>query len=370
MHKRFSSEAENFLRKCLQWLLQETLLPLKETFCELIFCRRILICDSSQWQIDPKLASCFKGSGGSASAAVCKLQLIIIPQSGKIARCEAIAGTIPDQRYCREIPSVILPGDLILFDLGYYSVETFQRIQQANAFFLTRIYYNVTVKSISARKSSSLAALLRSAKTDLIDLDLIIGSRKSMALRLIASKLPAEKANSLRRKLREDYRRTRGGEPPQERLQFCDWTVVICNISRQSLPAKKAISLYGTRWQIEIFFRDLKSVLDLDFSSTSKLHRFQCELLAKLILAVLSFSIYGRFNLYHCQFHQCEISFNKLLKRLRQSAGHIHYLIRKQSKKSYTKLRAVILKLLDFSIKYHQNNRKTPLQLISECVLS
>jgi len=345
-------------------------LPLKETFCELIFCQRILICDSSQWQINPKLASSFRGSGGSASAAVCKLQLIIAPQSGKIARCEAIAGTIPDQRYSREIPSVIRAGDLILFDLGYYSVETFQQIQQANAFFLTRIYYNVTVKSISATESSSLAALLRAAKTDLIDLDVMIGSKKSMALRLVASKFSPEKANSLRRKLREDYRRTRAGEPPQERLQFCDWSVVICNISPQSLPAKKVISLYGTRWQIEIFFRDLKSSLNLDFSSTSKLHRFQCELLAKLILAVLSFSIYARFNLYHWHHHNREISFNKLLKRLRQSAAHIHYLLRKESKQSYAKLRALILKLMDFSLKYHQNNRKTPLQVIAECALS
>lgn len=345
-------------------------MPLRETFRDLIFCQRILICDSSQWQIDPKLASSYRGSGGSASAAVCKLQLIVAPQSGKIVRCETIAGTIPDQRYSREIPSVIRAGDLILFDLGYYSVETFQRIQQANAFFLTRIYYNVTVKPITATKSSCLAALLRTAKTDLIDLDVTIGSRKSMAVRLIASKFSPEKANSLRRKLREDYRRTRAGEPSQERLQFCDWSVVICNISRESLAAKKAISLYGTRWQIEIFFRDLKSSLDLDFSSTSKLHRFQCELLARLILAVLSFSIYGRFNLYYWQHHKREISFNKLLKRLRQSAAHIHYVLRIKSKQSYAKLRTLILKLMDFSLKYHQKNRKTPLQVMDECGLS
>lgn len=92
--------------------------------------------------------------------AACKLQTVIEAVSGKILLFDYHRATLPDQGYSKKFIKLLQPLDLILFDLGYYSLKVFNKIAAQKAFFICPIYYHASIKGLSAKGSSSIAALL------------------------------------------------------------------------------------------------------------------------------------------------------------------------------------------------------------------
>jgi len=330
---------------------------------------RLLVADSTQWQIHSALTRYFRGSGGSGSTAACKLQTIIEPRSGKLLLLDYGRATLPDQGYSKKLPRILSPNDLLLFDLGYYSAKVFQSIQSRKAFFIIPIYHHAVVRKEYNDTPFSVASLLSTLKNPIHDAQLLIGHDQRIKLRLIAAKVSPLKANSRRKKLRQDYRRRRAGQPKAKRLQFCDWNALITNIPSSKLNAAQILGLYQTRWQIEIFFRDVKSLLRLDYCNTSKKERFLVQLHATLFLAALLFFISSRSNLSFPSKMLHEISFNKFLKRFAEAASPFSQSILKQTKLSFRNAARLLKKLIRLSIKFHQPSRQTPLQILKSCGL-
>ena len=54
-----------------------------------------------------------------------------------------------------------------------------------------------------------------------------------------------------------------------------------------------ARALYNVRWQVELLFKQLKSILRIHQSDTSKENRLRCELYGKLIGAVIIHRIHA-----------------------------------------------------------------------------
>ena len=79
--------------------------------------------------------------------------------------------------------------------------------------------------------------------------------------------------------------------------------------------------VYRLRWQVELIFRQAKSVLQLDKTESENLHRVQSEIWARLICAVLLFSWHACVNAECWQRYHCEASFEKLF-RMMQHWGH------------------------------------------------
>ena len=78
--------------------------------------------------------------------------------------------------------------------------------------------------------------------------------------------------------------------------------------------------LYRLRWQVELIFRQTKSVLRLDKTQSADPNRVQCEIWARLIGAVLLFLWHAHASAECWLRHQCEVSFEKLI-RLMQHWG-------------------------------------------------
>jgi len=131
------------------------------------------------------------------------------------------------------------------------------------------------------------------------------------------------------------------------------------------MSTQQIIDTYRTRWQIEIFFRDAKSHLRLNASSTSKRERFEVQLLAVLFIAALLFFIHGRFN--DRSLYDRELSLEKLIKRYAESASALYQCLVKQR---FEALARLVEKLLRNSIKFHQPSRQTPRQVMRQCYLS
>jgi hypothetical protein len=330
----------------------------------------VLVCDSTHWKLKDNLVRAFRGFGGSASKASCKLQTIIEPLTGQIVHWHYSKASSPDQGYAKRLPKFLKPANLLLMDLGYYSLKVFQMIKHKKAFFIIPIYYNATVRKLSGNsEKTSLSALVKTFSDPLVDMQLMVGSQRPIPLRLIAAKIPTIKAASLRRKVNEKYRK-QGRQAPKERLQWCDWSVLITNIAPSIfLSAEQLMSLYATRWQIEIFFRDAKSLLRINVCRSGKKSRFEAELLGTLFLASLLFFLYGCFNnRVKNKKHEC--SFEKLIKRFRDLARPFFILLLLHTQQALARATKILLRLLHHSLKFHQPTRKTPRQILISCGLA
>lgn len=355
LHKRFNKRAVAFLKALLSDVLIEITAQTEPLKARLVQFQRIIVWDSTQWQLKEQLQRSFPGYGGGASKAACKLQTAVDLVSGQILHLDYHKSTRPDQGYGSTILEKVRTGDLLLFDLGYYSVLFFNSVISRAAFFICPTYFNVIVKT--DQHQTSVAEFLLNSKAQSIDRLLEVGTLHSAQLRLVAFRNSKEKATSLRKKVREDYRK-QGRTPPKKRLLFCDWTTLITNLSSEQLSAENVIQIYRCRWHIEIFFRDAKSHLRLDLSSSKNRYRFEAQLLAVLLLASILYFIHGRFNFYA---QKQELSLDKFIKRFSLAAAMIRWHIFNQKFKC---LLPIFEKLLKNSIKRYQTSRLTPRQIL------
>lgn len=83
-------------------------------------------------------------------------------------------------------------------------------------------------------------------------------------VRLVAIRKSPEAAEKERKRIRRGTRRRRGKAPHRDSLKAAGFIFVITDLPADMLPADEALELYRLRWQIEIFFKRLKSILDID----------------------------------------------------------------------------------------------------------
>jgi hypothetical protein len=67
-------------------------------------------------------------------------------------------------------------------------------------------------------------------------------------------RVPQEVADQRRRRLRATAR-DHGRSPSAARLAWCDWTLLITNVSSELLTVREALVLARARWQIELLFK-------------------------------------------------------------------------------------------------------------------
>ncbi len=107
-------------------------------------------------------------------------------------------------------------------------------------------------------------------------------------LRLIAAPLPPQKAAEARRRARlKNQRKQLRHQPTQETLFACGFVILLTNLSSQDWPVDRVLTLYRSRWQIELLIKRLKSLIHLDRLRAKDPQLAQTYLLAKLLVALI-----------------------------------------------------------------------------------
>jgi hypothetical protein len=78
-----------------------------------------------------------------------------------------------------------------------------------------------------------------------------------------AARLPPEAAEAARRRCRQAARR-QGWTPSRDALYLAGWVMVFTTIPPDELDGPAVLALYRCRWQVELVFKRLKSLLGLD----------------------------------------------------------------------------------------------------------
>lgn len=364
LHQRFTAEAVEYMAACAQDILKQKIrscTPLKSAWLRPF--NRVMIVDSSGWQVDPGLCEFLPGYGGSASAAHCKIQVIYEYKQGELSFFDLTEGTYPDTRYTANLPNHAEEGDLWMSDLGYFCLKTFRQICKRGAYFLSRFRVGTTLLDPDSGNPIHIEEILESLTGNAYELKVLMGAQQKtrIACRLIALRVPEEVANQRRHKLRKEARK-KGRSPSQLHLTMCDWTLMVTNAPETILPAERVRPFYSLRWQIELLFKQMKSVLGINCSNTGKEYRLRCEIYGKLIVAIFIQRIYAFYNPRLWNRTRRELSLEKLYKRIQERAGVLLLFILHSVSKAISYLKKEIPRLIKNCTKSRQLSRKTTLE--------
>ena len=201
-------------------------------------------------------------------------------------------------------------GDVVIADRGYAHLSGLAPIAIGHGDFLVRIPWSSVPLEHHDGKPVDLFSFLRGLpEGEVGEIDVRIRSNAkrnlpAVPVRLIAVRKSEAAAANTRIKLTKAASKKRRTPDPRS-LEAAAYTFIITSISSETLSAKQVLDLYRFRWQIEIAFKRLKSLLDLDElpAKDASLTRtfIYTKLLAALLLddftqAYVSFSPWG-FNL-------------------------------------------------------------------------
>jgi len=242
---------------------------------------RVLLEDSTSAPLPGELAGVFPGSSNAdASSATLKIHATYELLSRRFESLRMEPYIEPDQKGSALIAERVGPGDLVVRDLGYYSLAAFERIAQSGARYLSRLHSQTVVRDLQGGRLDLLAELRRHGR---LDREVLLG-KDGVRARLIAFPVPPQVANERRRRLRR-----KGRKENATLFALQGWTILVTNAGPDELTAEAAAALYRQRWAIETIFKSWKSGLNLSgLHRRASLAAAQCHVLMALLLSCLA----------------------------------------------------------------------------------
>ncbi len=215
---------------------------------------RILIRDSTTVQVPNHLHETYPGSNSNgAPTAIMRIQALFNFSEEKWVDFEVSAYTDNDQGAANCIAGYLAPRDLILQDLGYFTLDWLAQAT-VNQYIITKWKSNVQLLRVNGDKID-LPSLLNGQKE--VDMPVLVGSKKQIPMRLVARKLPKAKAKKRIESARKD--RHSKANHSKEYYELLKYEIYLTNIPKEQLNGKNIAKLYGLRWYIEILFKSWKS---------------------------------------------------------------------------------------------------------------
>jgi hypothetical protein len=254
---RMNSTVIDFVREALFNSISATS-RLKEEIGKGVFdfFRRVLLQDSTNLALPPKLAAYFPGASnqsGKTSASV-RLQTMYNALTETFVSFELTPYGCNDQCASSSILDIIREGDLVIRDLGYSSLRVFRAIAEKKAFYLSRYSHKIALFHPTGKRFDLLGSLKKHGTLDKV---LCAGSEERLAVRVVAIAVPEHVAGQRRRRLL--HSRDRRLNPDPTHLALLGWEIFLTNVPQNIWDAKTVCRIYGVRWRIEIIFKSWKS---------------------------------------------------------------------------------------------------------------
>jgi len=354
---RFTGEAVAFVLDVLKEVLER---QLNSVFCAefLPQFNQVCIKDSTKFNVDNRLSGHYKGTGGRivTKACVC-IQYEYDLRSGKILDLNVTEGVRNDAIDATETKGKINKTDLILRDLGYYNLSVLTGFAKAGAFFISRLNTSTSIYDLGQTdnlKFKELYAHMKKHKLTSCEKQVLVGKKNQEELRLIVAIVP-ERVYEERIKKVNEYNKFKGWKTSDDYKARCRFNLFITNVASENISFEEVMLLYRLRWQVELMFKNWKSVCAIHKLQPMKYERFTCLLFAKLILIVVNLQIIRNLQGYHFKKTSQILSEYKCFKTLQDSFGILKSIWKERRKKSEKNL----MKLIRiFSSNHWKENRK------------
>ena len=286
IEQRFTPEAAETLRIVLEAAASTIIsadpqtLPLLEKF------KGVYLQDSSWMTLPETLHETWEGGSkkNKPNTAAVKLHLRFDILTGTFEHFQLTNGITADSTIEKQI-ATLPSGSLRLADLGYYSLDTFQKLSDAGVFWISRYKVNCRLYDETG-EPFSLLKWLQEGSDNFKEKQIFVGKSKRLNARMVAQRLSETETQQRIKEIKHRAKR-KHTKPSQERLQLARWNIYITNIEVDQLTAEQICAVSRVRWQVELMYKCFKSIGKVDTSRSDKPYRPLCELYAKLIVAII-----------------------------------------------------------------------------------
>ena len=176
---------------------------------------------------------------------------------------------------------------MVLADRGYSRQRGISKVADAGARFIVRIgWQNLPLECGDGTPFDLLSALRSIGEAAPAEFRVYLrGDAKRRPCRLVAIRKSEPAAAESRKKLLMSGRKDGRNLDPRS-LEVAGFVFVLTNLEA-SITSGQVLDLYALRWQVEMRFKSLKSVIDLEYLPVKSFELAQTYLAAKLLMALL-----------------------------------------------------------------------------------
>lgn len=290
--KRFKTAAVTFIQKLFESYLAHSL------SCDVIATKlkdkytAVRIMDSTEFKLPDSLAKDFPGYS-ACNALACAAIQFEYDAINKSINCMSVGNAkASDKTFADKRMDDIKAGELIIRDLGYYSIDSYQKIENQGAFYISRLKSQISIYEKNKDgdyTELSLQTLIDRIKKSgdvFLDQTVYIGAEQKKQVRLMAWLLEEDA-----QKRRLQKKSNKKGKINNNDILWSMLNVFITNVPFKDISAQEAYDLYKIRWQIELIFKIWKSILKIHLVRKMKPERFKCYLYSKLLWVLLCWDI-------------------------------------------------------------------------------
>lgn len=251
--ERLNGSAVQFARQLVEKVVIQKLGRIKKGNLFASF-NRVLLQDSTNLGLHKSLSSAFPGSSNQAGKnATAKIQTIFDMVAMRFVRFSLDSFTQNDQSASGNILATVKTGDLVIRDLGYFSIPVFKKLTEKRVRFLSRLRYGVTLTDKQGRPIRIKELLKRNCTDSWV----YVGGKQKLWVRLLLIPVPQ---TALAEKIRNAKKnRDKRISHSRDYYEWLRYNVYITTVDDNLWTASDVFQAYQTRWQIEIIFKSWKS---------------------------------------------------------------------------------------------------------------
>lgn len=189
-------------------------------------------------------------------------------------------------------------GDIILADRHYGNAKAFDYVAGSGGDFVMRLKHKAANYFDESGQKIDLLTLLRPlAAGEVLDVTLYYRSEKKISsplkpLRICAVRKSREQAERAKRKtLRQIHKKPHKKPADQTTLEMSGYFVLGTSLNAEAFPAERVLELYRLRWQVELAFKRLKSIMQLGQLPKTDPESCRAWLYGKMLYALLCYAI-------------------------------------------------------------------------------
>lgn len=180
------------------------------------------------------------------------------------------------------------PGEVVLADRGYARARSLLPVKEAGADFLVRTGWSSLKWQDLDGSELDLFATLRAQKRQTSEVRVRVeDGKKYLDVRLVIWRKSPEQAQAEQERLLKNAKK-RGTNVDPRSLEAAKYVMILTSLPADVFPASDVLAIYRFRWQLELAFKRMKSLADLDELAAKKPALAQAWIYARLIAFLMA----------------------------------------------------------------------------------
>lgn len=180
----------------------------------------------------------------------------------------------------------IKENDVIIGDRGFARRQGIEHVVANNANVIIRINLNLPLLDLQKESFNCLQQLRKLQYSEIGDWNVLLQTKNMLIpARVCAVKKSKEATETSRKKLLRHASKN-GNKTKPETLEMAGYFVVLTTLS-SDFAALKVLEIYRKRWQVEIVFKRLKSIIGVGHLKKTEMEGAKAWIHGKLLVALL-----------------------------------------------------------------------------------